>query len=431
MTSASFPALLLLVSLASATSCDRSKDGPAPDAPPDVAAAVSDEAPTPKRLPDPPPQGSRDAPAGEWTVQSHHPRLHQLDDDAWAEFSLEFLSGVVQTRNEADGLRVLSIGRGAVAGQVGLLPGDLLLSIGATQAPALASLHDTWALAQRTHWAEIRRLRDGSTETIFLWIRSRSTAQSVASSLVRLGVVQQEGGRRLIDRALLETLADMPWLHQNRELWQSLGVPGGGPVLRVDDENIGKNGLELALQRIGERAAERTFELTVGTDDGEARLQYEVIEDVLDSEALSTIKATPKPASAYRRGGPAGSRSKPATTLDAVVTENGEHRYSIDRDRFAELLADPSVLARSARIVPSQKDGETVGFKLYGIRRSSLLDKLGFHNGDLLVSVQGRPIGDFDEALEAYAAVSKAPPETLRVTIVRRGVEIELKLDLE
>ncbi len=427
MTSVPSTTHLLLASALCAAACDSLEEAAVPAATPQVEATPADAPPAQTATASATP-GPREAPAGDWTVQSHHPRLHQLDDDAWAEFSLEFLSGVVQTEAEADGLRLLSIGRGALVGQVGLLPGDVLLSVGSARPPSVSGLHDAWVLGQRTHWAEIERRREDTTETIFLWIRSHSTPQTVACSLVRLGVVQQAGGRRLIDRALLEALADLQWLYPERGLWHSLAVPNGGPILRVDDTNVGKNGLELALGLIAARADQRTFELVVGTDDGDARLQYEVVEGLLDPEALATIKSTPKPASAFRREAAA---NPPTTTLSEAVKKRGEHHYSIDRKRFEALLADPSTLARSARVVPSQKDGKTIGFKLYGIRRSSFLSTLGFQNGDLVLSVQGRDIAGVDEAMKAYTELSKSPPDTVRVAVVRRGTEVELKFDLE
>lgn len=425
MTSAPRPPLILLASVLCLAACDRAEDAAVPATAAEPVTPALGE-PVIEDPPIPVTTGPRDAPAGEWSVRSYHPRLHGLDDGAWAEFTLEFLSGVVETKAEADGLRLLRVGRGSVVAQAGFLPGDLLVSVGSARPPTPASLHETWALGERTHWAQIERQREDSTDTVFLWMRSRPTPQTVVCALARLGVVRQGGGRYLIDRALLQALAETPWLYQNHELWQSLGVPQGAPVLRVDDENVGKNGRELASELISARADRRTFALVVGTDDGDARLEYEIVEDLLDAKTLGQIRASPEP---VPRRDPTETPS--VTTLDYAVEKKGEHHYSVDRKSFEEILSNPTALVRSARIIPNHKDRKVMGFKLYGIRRSSLLSELGFVNGDLISSVQDQDLTGIDDALETYSKLSTTPPDTIRVGVVRRGTEFELKLDLE
>lgn len=429
MTMVPSPKLILVVSLLCASACDGQEDAAASSAVPGAeASAVA--TPTRENAPPPATTPPRDAPAGRWSVKSHHPRVHQLDDAAWAELTLELLSGVVGTKAEPEGLRLLTLGRGSVVEQVGLLPGDLVTSLGSARPPTPASLHDAWALGERTKWVEVERQRDSSTDTLLLWIPERSKARTLASVMVWLGVARQDDGRRLIDRTLLEALAEAPWLHPYPELWRSLGVPGGGPVLRVEDTNVGPDGEEQALKLIAACADQRTFEVVVGSDEGETRLQYEIVEDLLDPEALEKIRATGAP----RRSpfGGLGPKSRSAAGADDdAIEEKGELRRSIDRKRFEALLADPAVLARSARVVPNMEDGEPRGFKLYGIRRSGLLGELGFKNGDLILSVQGGAIEGLDDALKAYTELSKSPPDTIRVGITRRGAELELTFDLD
>lgn len=180
MTRVPSPKLILVVSVLCAGACDDPEDAAtSPTTPKVEAPAVAVSA-----LENAPPSGTaapRDAPAGQWAVKSHHPRIHQLDDGAWAEFTLELLSGVVGTKAEADGLRLLTVGRGSVVAQVGLLPGDLVISLGSARPPTPASLHDAWALGQRTQWVEVERQRDGSTDTLLLWIPERPRARTLAS----------------------------------------------------------------------------------------------------------------------------------------------------------------------------------------------------------------------------------------------------------
>ena len=57
----------------------------------------------------------------------------------------------------------------------------------------------------------------------------------------------------------------------------------------------------------------------------------------------------------------------------------------IDRQWLSGLHA--ADLERQARIVPSQQEGITRGFKFYGLRRGSLPKLLGFKNGDMVVRI--------------------------------------------
>ena len=51
--------------------------------------------------------------------------------------------------------------------------------------------------------------------------------------------------------------------------------------------------------------------------------------------------------------------------------------YTVTRGLVDRLLANQAELMRTARIIPHEEGGRTVGVKLYGIRRNSLLGRLG------------------------------------------------------
>lgn len=67
-----------------------------------------------------------------------------------------------------------------------------------------------------------------------------------------------------------------------------------------------------------------------------------------------------------------------------------EHRCTLDRKYMEEMLANPASVTAQLRIMPSVRDGQVRGLKLYGIRPGSLAKLLGFRNGDLVVSINGR-----------------------------------------
>jgi general secretion pathway protein C len=129
---------------------------------------------------------------------------------------------------------------------------------------------------------------------------------------------------------------------------------------------------------------------------------------------------------------PAVSAAAPATSseaeLDAAITKVSDTQYNVKRQFVDKLLGNQAELMRAARIVPHEENGQVVGVKLYGIRRNSLLGKLGIQNGDLLRNINDMSMGDPNSALEAYAKLRSA--SDLKVAITRRGQDTALSFGI-
>jgi general secretion pathway protein C len=97
---------------------------------------------------------------------------------------------------------------------------------------------------------------------------------------------------------------------------------------------------------------------------------------------------------------------------------------TVDRAVLDRMVADPMDAGRSARIVPSIKNGVADGFKLYAIRPTSPIASLGLQNGDTIHSVNGLDLSSPDAALEVYQRVKDA--DHLDVAITRRGVDLTI-----
>ena len=109
--------------------------------------------------------------------------------------------------------------------------------------------------------------------------------------------------------------------------------------------------------------------------------------------------------------------------LDAI-RELKPNTYEIAKDLLDQLLADPMVLAKGARMVPNVKDGKAAGFKLYAIRPTSVLAHLGFQNGDTLLTVNGWDLTTADKALEIYTKLRDATQ--IEIGIERRHQPLTL-----
>ncbi len=131
-------------------------------------------------------------------------------------------------------------------------------------------------------------------------------------------------------------------------------------------------------------------------------------------EAPSPLSPTPLPPVA---------RSAPSDRAPVEpFARDGDGRVLVPIARWRALLADPTPLMRSARVVPKYQEGAWVGFRVMGVRRQSLVAALGFKSGDVIQTVAGQPLHSPDEALALYSTLrAAAPGQTIEVAFTRRG----------
>lgn len=135
--------------------------------------------------------------------------------------------------------------------------------------------------------------------------------------------------------------------------------------------------------------------------------------------AVAAPVAMSEPAADTGDGG-----SIPAADFDAGIRKISDTKYIIGRTLLNRVLADRMGLIRAARILPYEEGGRVVGVKLYGIRKNSLLGRIGLDNGDMLRTINGFDMSSPDTALEAYARLRSA--DRLSVAIVRHGQPITM-----
>ena len=105
--------------------------------------------------------------------------------------------------------------------------------------------------------------------------------------------------------------------------------------------------------------------------------------------------------------------------LNQGITQVSDTNYNVSRALLDKVLSNQAELMRAARIIPFEENGRTVGVKVYGIRRSSLLGKLGVQNGDVLRTINGFDLSSPDSALEAYTKLREM--DQFSIAMVRRG----------
>jgi general secretion pathway protein C len=115
--------------------------------------------------------------------------------------------------------------------------------------------------------------------------------------------------------------------------------------------------------------------------------------------------------------------------IAAGVKKVDDTTFEIDRSVVNMVLANPTAVARGARVVPSVKNGQPNGFKLYAIRPSSVYAKIGLMNGDTIHAVNGFELTSLDKGLEVYTKVKES--SNLTVTITRRGKPLTLNYSIK
>jgi general secretion pathway protein C len=140
-----------------------------------------------------------------------------------------------------------------------------------------------------------------------------------------------------------------------------------------------------------------------------------------DGPAPSTCDDAPPPER------PVVSELAESETIDAALSgirQVKENEYEVRRSSLNAILENQAWLMRSARIVPEARDGQVDGVRLFGLRMGSVLQVLGFRNGDKILRVGGLPIHGPDKALKAYEKVRKA--DVIEVDIERGGKPISI-----
>jgi hypothetical protein len=106
----------------------------------------------------------------------------------------------------------------------------------------------------------------------------------------------------------------------------------------------------------------------------------------------------------------------------------GQHCV-VSRAVLAGLLESPSRLAEQARIMPSLRDGEFRGFKVYGLRPGSVPRQLGLKNGDLIKTLDGVALTSMEAGLEGVMRLRDAAAVDL--DLERKGQPMRLRVAFE
>lgn len=98
----------------------------------------------------------------------------------------------------------------------------------------------------------------------------------------------------------------------------------------------------------------------------------------------------------------------PAGGEESGIRATSANTYEVPKDELQKAMDNMSQIASQARIVPSFKNGESQGFKIFAIKPNSLYSKLGIQNGDIIKRINGFDINSPDKALEIYSKLQNS-----------------------
>ena len=154
----------------------------------------------------------------------------------------------------------------------------------------------------------------------------------------------------------------------------------------VRDDEAGLTGPFFTGDRLGDATVTAIENVRVVLDVGGARREY-----------LELLGERPP--------GPPNARVAPARALTDGVRKTGPHSYEVRRAYIEQL---GGMTPPWPRFVPEIRDGQPVGFRLYGIRAGSPPVWLGLAEGDLLLQANGRSLATPDAALAAFTTLRTA-----------------------
>lgn len=118
-------------------------------------------------------------------------------------------------------------------------------------------------------------------------------------------------------------------------------------------------------------------------------------------------------------GGRGPAREADDDKLAAGVRKLDTSHVELPRALLDQLAADPEILSRAARFLPALRGGAVEGFKVFAVRPTGMVARLGLANGDTVTAIGGVALDSLEHATAALATARTA--ERIELTVVRHG----------
>lgn len=146
---------------------------------------------------------------------------------------------------------------------------------------------------------------------------------------------------------------------------------------------------------------------------GETPTKIEVVTTAAPGTQVHVVGADAVVTPRHRGNAPAVGVPALAKKIQRVAETHTVPRALVDR-----IYDNPALLAKNARAFPVTRKGKTVGFKIADTKKGSIVRLLGLRDGDVIKSVNRKPIRTIEDVLAAVRCFRDQDSVTITI---RRG----------
>lgn len=115
--------------------------------------------------------------------------------------------------------------------------------------------------------------------------------------------------------------------------------------------------------------------------------------------------------------------------IEAEIRKDDETHFAITRRGADAILGNMRLVAHSVRVAPETKGERAIGFRIVGMKTTSVLARLGLREDDVVRSLNGRNIATAAQAMDAYARLRST--KHLQAHITREGNPLVIDVKIE
>ncbi len=108
-------------------------------------------------------------------------------------------------------------------------------------------------------------------------------------------------------------------------------------------------------------------------------------------------------------------------TSESTEISDDTTDFVVSEQEVSDALANLPLLLSQARAVPYFKDGQSIGMRLFAIRRGSLYEKVGLKNGDIIKVINNTNITDPAQAIKLFEELKNE--RSIAVKVERGGAD--------
>lgn len=144
-------------------------------------------------------------------------------------------------------------------------------------------------------------------------------------------------------------------------------------------------------------------------------------DEILELEEPKSVAGPARAIAAAPAGAPAANGSG--------IQQLSENEFTVPKAEVDSALENMSQLFTQIRAVPHFEGGQSIGFRLFAIRRGSLFDRIGLKNGDIIRSINGNEMTDPSKAMTLLQALRDS--NNLDVEITRNQQPQKLTYNIQ